>query len=275
MPTDGTLVSPKTDGLDARRLRFGHGDRAILDDLSLTAPGGAVTALLGPNGSGKSTLLRLIAGTLRGEVEALALDGVSLPDLRRRARAQRVALVEQEWSAAEGLTGRDIVALGLLPHRGWLSFDGEEGDAAAVHDALVRAGALAVADRDAATLSGGERQRVNLARALAQRPSLLLCDEPTNHLDIRAQLDALALLRHLADDGLTVLAALHDLNHAAAFADRIVVIADGRVQAAGTPGDVLTRELIARVWQVDAQVLSRAGSGRPLIVFDPEPAVLR
>ncbi|MFK3677402.1 ABC transporter ATP-binding protein [Microbacterium sp. NPDC090218] len=261
-------------GLDARRMRFGRGDRMIIDGMHVTAPGGAVTALLGPNGSGKSTLLRLIAGTLRGTVESLDLDGASLPEMRRRIRAQRVALVEQEWTAAEGMTGRDIVGLGLLPHRGWLSFESEETDAGATDAALRRAGAHEFADRDASTLSGGERQRVNLARALAQRPTLLLCDEPTNHLDIRAQLDTLALLRSLARDGMTVFAALHDLNHAAAFADRVVVVANGHVQAAGSPTDVLTRELIARVWHVDAEVLSRPGSDRPLIVFDAEHALV-
>lgn len=262
-------------GLDARRIRFGHGGRILCDDMHITAPGGAVTALLGPNGSGKSTLLRLITGTLRGEADAIELDGGSLTAMRRRERARRVALVEQEWSAAEGMTARDIVGLGLLPHRGWLSFESEEADAVAIDAALTRAGAVEFAERDAATLSGGERQRVNLARALAQRPTLLLCDEPTNHLDIRAQLDALVLLRSLARDGMTVLAALHDLNHAAAFADRVVVIADGHVQAAGSPQDVLTRELIARVWHVDAEVLSRPGSDRPLIVFDEEHALTR
>jgi iron complex transport system ATP-binding protein len=261
-------------GLDARGIRFSHGARMILDGVDITAPSGAVTALLGPNGSGKSTLLRLIAGTLRGELDVLSLDGSPLPELRRRARAQRVALVEQEWAPAEGMTGRDIVGLGRLPHRGWLSFDDHETDAAITDAALVRAGAFEFAERDGATLSGGERQRLNLARALAQQPSLLLCDEPTNHLDIRAQLDALALLRSLAGDGMTVLAALHDLNHAAAFADRVVVVADGRVQAAGTPAEVLTRELIFRVWQVDAEVLARPG-GRPLIVFDTAPVLVR
>lgn len=261
-------------GLDARRLRFAHGDRLVIDGMYVTAPGSAVTALLGPNGSGKSTLLRLIAGTLRGRAESVTLDGVSLPGLGRRARAQRVALVEQEWAAADGMTGRDIVELGRLPHRGWLSFDSAESDKAVTEEALARAGALPFADRDATTLSGGERQRVNLARALAQHPTLLLCDEPTNHLDIRAQLDALALLRAVSGDGMTVIAALHDLNHAAAFADRVVVVADGRVQAAGTPREVLTRELIARVWQVDAEVQTRPGSDRPLIVFDPDHALV-
>lgn len=118
------MTGVREDGLDARRIRFAHGGRILCDDMHITAPGGSVTALLGPNGSGKSTLLRLIAGTLRGEVETLALDGASLPSMRRRERAQRVALVEQEWSTAEGMTGRDIVGLGLLPHRGWLSFEG-------------------------------------------------------------------------------------------------------------------------------------------------------
>lgn len=256
-------------GLRASRVTFARGDRLVIDGIDLTAARGEVTALLGPNGSGKSTLLRLIAGAL-GATSAgsgeLDFDGANLRTMRRRERARRVALVEQEWVTAEGLTGRDVVALGRLPHHGWFSAVDADDDAV-VESSLLHAGAVAFAERDASTLSGGERQRVNLARALAQEPSLLLCDEPTNHLDIRAQLDALMLLRSLADRGLAVLAALHDLNHAAAFADRVVVISEGRVRSAGTPQEVLTPELIAAIWGVDAEVLQRPGDDRPLIVF--------
>jgi iron complex transport system ATP-binding protein len=132
---------------------------------------------------------------------------------------------------------------------------------------LLASGAAAFAARAYDELSGGERQRVNLARALAQEPELLLLDEPTNHLDIHAQLTMLALLRRLADDGITVLAALHDLSLAAGYADHVVVLAAGRVVAAGAPGEVLTTELIREVWGVEASVLEHPRSGRPLIAF--------
>lgn len=262
-------------GLRGDRVGFAHGDRLLVDGVDIAAPRGQVTALLGPNGSGKSTLLRLIAGVVRADQGEISLDGTSMRTMRRRARARAVALVEQEWVQAEGLRGRDIVALGRVPHQAWLAAGTDSDDDAVVEESIRRAGALAFADRDAATLSGGERQRINLARALAQQPSLLLCDEPTNHLDIRAQLDALALLRELARSGIAVLTALHDLNQAATFADQVVVLADGRVRAAGIPRDVLTAELIADVWGVDAEILQRPGSDRPLIVFDAAAAVTR
>lgn len=259
-------------GLTLDHVRFTRSGRLIVDDVELTAPRGLVTALLGANGAGKSTLLKLIVGASRPDGGDAAFDGVPLPAMRRRARAQRVALVEQEWVAAEGLTGRDVVALGRVPHQSW--FGETARDADVVESALVRTGALAVAAQDAATLSGGERQRVNLARAVAQEPSLLLCDEPTNHLDIGAQLSTLALLRELAGDGIAVLAALHDLNHAAAFADRVVVLSGGAVRAAGTPRDVLTPQLIAEVWGVRAEVLPHPRTGRPLITFESAPALV-
>ena len=132
---------------------------------------------------------------------------------------------------------------------------------------LEDAGLLDLADRDYGSLSGGERQRVNLARALAQEPELLLLDEPTNHLDIRAQLTMLGLVRELARGGLTVLAALHDLSLAAAYADHVVVLAEGRVVAAGDPHEVLTPELIRDVWGVEASVIEHPATGRPLIAY--------
>jgi iron complex transport system ATP-binding protein len=150
------------------------------------------------------------------------------------------------------------------------------GDTARDRDVVARslaaAGAAQFAQRRYDELSGGERQRVNLARALAQEPELLLLDEPTNHLDIRAQLATLGLLRRLADDGLSVLAALHDLSLAASYADHVVVLAEGVVVAAGEPGDVLTAELIRAVWGVDATVLEHPATGRPLIAFAPADA---
>ncbi|MFE6734571.1 ABC transporter ATP-binding protein [Microbacterium sp. NPDC057650] len=251
-------------GVRTERLRFSRAGRLIADGVDITAPSGAVTAVLGPNGAGKSTLLRLIAGVLAADEGTIAHDGDDLLRLGRRERAQRIALVEQEWAEADGLTVREIVELGRTPHQGWFAA-ASTADEEIVEESLRRAGATEFADRDAASLSGGERQRANLARALAQQPRLLLCDEPTNHLDVHAQLSSLRLLRELADDGMTVIAALHDLNHAARFADHVVVIADGVVRVAGSPAEVLTPECVQAVWRVSADVVEH--DGHPLIVF--------
>lgn len=252
-------------GLTAQRVRVTRAGRLIVDGVDITAPEGAVTALLGPNGAGKSTLLQLIAGILSPDDGDIRFDGTDLQRLRRRDRARTLALVEQEWSDVDGLTVRELVDMGRMPHQGWLA-PASTVDEAIVDDALHRADAAPLALRSAASLSGGERQRVNIARALAQQPQLLLCDEPTNHLDVHAQLSSLALLRALAHDGMTVIAALHDLNHAARFADHVVVLADGVVRAAGRPADVLTAQCLREVWRVDAEVLEH--NGHPLIVFE-------
>ncbi|MFC4138187.1 MULTISPECIES: ABC transporter ATP-binding protein [unclassified Microbacterium] len=251
-------------GLRIDRLSYTAGARLIVDGVDITAPEGAITAVLGPNGAGKSTLLRLIAGVLAAQDGTIAYDGAELRRLSRRERARRIALVEQEWTEADGLTVREIVELGRIPHQSWLATASTE-DEGIVEESLRRTGADVFADREASTLSGGERQRANLARALAQQPQLLLCDEPTNHLDVHAQLSSLRLLRDLAADGLTIVAALHDLNHAARFSDHVVVLEGGVVRAAGSPSEVLTPECVQAVWRVTAEIVEHAG--RPLIVF--------
>ncbi|MFE6254248.1 ABC transporter ATP-binding protein [Agromyces sp. NPDC057865] len=252
--------------LHADRVRFTRGRRLIIDDVDCTVPGGSVGALLGPNGAGKSTLLHLIAGVEHADAGAARLGDRDLAALRRRDRARLVALAEQEVQDAPGLRVAEVVALGRTPYLG--AFAGpDDRDRAVVRRTLDDLGLVGLADRDYATLSGGERQRVNLARAIAQEPELLLLDEPTNHLDVHAQLTTLGLLRSLARDGLTVLAALHDLSLAAGYADHVVVLAEGRVRAAGAPGAVLTPALIRDVWSVEATVLQHPATGRPLIAY--------
>ena len=252
--------------LRADRIRFARGRRLIIDDVDCTVPAGAVGALLGPNGAGKSTLLHLIAGVERADAGAARLGDRDLAALRRRDRARVLALAEQEVQDAPGLRVAEVVALGRTPYLGAFAGPGEL-DRTVVRRSLEDLGLVELADREYATLSGGERQRVNLARALAQEPELLLLDEPTNHLDVHAQLTMLGLLRELADGGLTVLAALHDLSLAAGYADHVIVLASGRVQAAGAPADVLTPPLIREVWGVDAEVLEHPATGRPLIAY--------
>ncbi|GAA1959891.1 ABC transporter ATP-binding protein [Agromyces allii] len=250
--------------LDLSRVRFDRAGRTIIDGVDATLPHGALTALIGPNGAGKSTLLHLIAAVERARDGELRLDGRSLDGMRRRERARIVALAEQQAEVDGRLTVEASVALGRTPHLGAFGVAGPR-DRAIIDGALAAVGAAEFAQRHLDSLSGGERQRVTLARAIAQEPTLLLADEPTNHLDLGSQFVALDLLAGLARDGLTVVAALHDLSHAAAYADHVVVLASGRVVAAGPPAEVLTSELVHDVYGVRAEVLTHPLTGRPLI----------
>ena len=252
-------------------LRLDHlawrvGGRMVLDGVDMTPPPGALTGLIGPNGAGKSTLLRLLAGVMPASGGQALLDGADLAALPRRERARRVALVEQEHEPVE-ITVADAVALGRTPHASRWGGLGPR-DREVVAGALADAGVGGLAGRSLATLSGGERQRVHLARALAQEPELLLLDEPTNHLDLAARLDLLDVLGGLTLRGVTVLAALHDLNLAAGACDHVVLLAEGRVAAAGTVAEVLRPEVIEPVYGVACQVLTHPRTGRPVLVFD-------
>ncbi|GAA3895165.1 ABC transporter ATP-binding protein [Streptomyces gulbargensis] len=251
------------EGLRAARVSRTAGGTLVLDGVSLTPRPGTVTGLLGPNGSGKSTLLRLLAGVLAPDTGVVTLDGRPLAGIGRRTVARRLATVEQHADTQVDLTVADIVRLGRVPHRrAWTP--ASSADEEAVRSALARTGLTDRAHRSWRTLSGGERQRVQIARALAQDPRELLLDEPTNHLDIQHQLDLLSLVASLR---LTSVIALHDLNLAALYCDRLVVLKEGRVVASGEPADVLTEELIADVYGVRAAVTRPDPAGPPHIRF--------
>jgi len=250
-------------GLRGDRLAYAAGGSLILDGVDLTLRPGTVTGLLGPNGSGKSTLLRLLAGVLAPASGVVTLDGRPLAQVGRRAVARRIAVVEQQADAQVALSVLDVVRLGRVPHRrAWGAASVE--DEAAVRSALERTGLGDKAGRLWHTLSGGERQRVQVARALAQQPRELLLDEPTNHLDIQHQLALLDLITEL---GVTSVVALHDLNLAAMYCDRVVVLKQGRAVAGGTPQEVLTEALIADVYGVRASLTRDGPDGRPHIRF--------
>lgn len=241
------------------------GGRWVVDGVDATPPAGALTGLLGPNGAGKTTLLRMIAGLMSPEKGAVLVEDENVEAIPRKTRARRIALLEQESTSSVPLTVREVVALGRIPYR---TIWGNDPDDAAVDRALVSARAEHLAERAWWSLSGGERQRVQIARALAQEPDLLLLDEPTNHLDVSAQLSLLAFVRDL---GTTTVAALHDLNLAAAFCEHVLVLKDGRLAAAGHPREVLTPALLQHVYAVEADVLSNPRTGRPVIAFhEPE-----
>ncbi len=249
------------------------GDRLIIDDIDLDIAPGRFVALVGPNGSGKTTLLRSIFGAIPTHAGAAWLDGVEASSLKSVERARRVAAMTQNDDLAIGLSVREVVALGRLPHLSRTQRTTID-DVAVIDRAITDAGIDHLIGRPFARLSGGERQRVHLARVLAQQTPLLLLDEPTNHLDIAAQLELLDAVRAL---DVTVVTSLHDLNHAATYADSIVVLADGAIVAAGPPDVVLTPTLIAEVYGVHAVCGQHPVHGRLQLSFssiaDPQPSI--
>ncbi|GAA0450313.1 ABC transporter ATP-binding protein [Streptomyces sp. NPDC046215] len=240
----------------------------LVENIALRADSGRFVGLVGPNGSGKSTLLRCVYRALRPATGTVRVDGDDLHALGAREGARRLAALPQESTSEFDFTAAEVVAMGRLPHQ---SAAGRVTalDTEVCARALSQVGADHLADRSFPTLSGGEKQRVLIARALAQQPKVLVLDEPTNHLDIAQQLEVLSLVRGA---GLTVLAALHDLNLAATHCDVLYVISGGRIVASGPPDTVLTAGLLADVFGVRAFRVPHPESGTPHLLFDRLPA---
>lgn len=242
------------------------GSTPILHKMSESVPAGQVTALIGPNGSGKSSLLKILAGVTRPDSGTLDVGGQDWTGVSSKIKARTLAYVEQNAVPDRSLSVLDVVVLGRMPHRSLLA-GSNTTDVKIARNMLERVGLTLFTDREFGTLSGGERQRTLIAKALAQQTDILVVDEPTNHLDIAAQLSALSMLRELSVSGVTVLTALHDLNLAAAFCDHVIVLDHGRFVASGPPAEVLTEELIRKVYGVESLVMDNPRTGKPLIVF--------
>ncbi|RCG27033.1 ABC transporter ATP-binding protein [Sphaerisporangium album] len=238
--------------------------RALVRELRLDVPSGRIVGLIGPNGSGKSTALRCVYRALRPTAGAVLLDGADVTAIPLRESARLVAALTQESHSELDFTVEEVVALGRTPHLAHGRALGRE-ERELCRWAMARVGVAHLAGRSVLTLSGGERQRVLIARALVQQPRVLVLDEPTNHLDVRHQVELAALLRA---SGLTVLVALHDLNLAAATCDRLGVLSGGSLVAAGSPADVLTPELIRRVFGVEATVVTHPRTGATQLLYD-------
>ncbi|MDW4915285.1 MULTISPECIES: ABC transporter ATP-binding protein [Streptomyces] len=252
----------------AEGLSFGYPGRTVLRGVDLAVRAGELVALIGLNGCGKSTFLKLAAGLLTPSAGRVLLEGDDVARLSRRTAARRVALLHQAAPPVPGLTVRQLVRQGRYAARGPLGML-REGDDEVTSRALADVGVTGWADRPVDALSGGERQRVRLAMALAQDARLLFLDEPTTYLDLRHQLEVLqTVVRLRAERRLTVVMVLHDLNHAARFADRIVALRDGRVAADGAPAEVVTRRLLAEVLGVEGRVGIDGEGGWPVCYPD-------
>ncbi|TQS73317.1 ABC transporter ATP-binding protein [Rhodobacteraceae bacterium] len=247
----------------AQNLVWGVKRRTIVSDVSLSVAKGETLGLIGPNGSGKSSLLRLLAGLKRPLGGQVLIHDQDIAHVSRRNLSRQIAFVQQSAATDTNVTVQDVVRLGRTPHRSALS-GWSADDETAVATALDRVDMTAHKAQAWQTLSGGERQRVHIARALAQMPQVMYLDEPTNHLDIHHQIEILRLVRDL---DLTSIVALHDLNLAAMFCDKIVVLHQGRVHAFGTPDAVLTQDLLREVFRVEAGVSTSPYHNRPHIHF--------
>lgn len=244
-----------------------YGSRTALADLSLRVERGEFVAVAGPNGSGKSTLLRAIAGAVRPAGGRVLLEGQDVRSLRGWERARHMAVVAQETSVEFDFTVAETVQMGRLAHQGPMGRE-TEADRRAVRTALELTGTLDLAGRWITRISGGERQRVLLARALAQEPRLLLLDEPTAHLDLAFQTEIFDLVRSLnREKGLTVIAVLHDLNLAALYADRVVILRGGELFADGPPRSVITEKNVAAVFGRPVRVIPHPEDGSPHVVL--------
>ncbi|QIS37994.1 ABC transporter ATP-binding protein [Clavibacter capsici] len=255
-----TSPQPAASALAARDVTVAYGDAEVVHGASLEIRPGCVTVLVGPNGSGKSTLLRTMARLQAARSGSLALveEGTDAEtdalDLSLRRFARRVALLTQGRPTPGGLSVRDVVEFGRYPHRGRFGGADPEGRAA-VDRALDLTGLVALADRGVDQLSGGQLQRVWLASCLAQETGVLLLDEPTTYLDLRYQVELLDLVRDLADDArIAVGVVLHDLDQAAALADTVALLSDGRIVTTGTPSEVLTPDLLTEVYGIPVEV---------------------
>ena len=246
--------------VEAEAVSFSVEAKALLDRVDVRAGRGQFVGLIGPNGAGKSTLLRTLAGALRHQQGSIRLEASDLRSMTARDVARIVALIPQIAPYTQGFTALELVLMGRYPHLGRFELEGEADDRIA-RSAMRLTETEELSARTLDTLSGGERQRVFVARALAQRPRILLLDEPTSNLDVLHQLTVLELVRTLVDGGLTAIAAIHDLNLAARYCDRLVLLSNGRVLTEGRPDEVLEPETIESAFGVRSAVYRDPATG--------------
>ncbi|MEU6466403.1 ABC transporter ATP-binding protein [Streptomyces sp. NPDC046976] len=252
--------------LSAEHVTLAYDQRVIAEQLSVEIPDHSFTVIVGPNACGKSTLLRALSRMLKPSQGKVLLDGQAIGSLPAKQVARTLGLLPQSAVAPEGITVADLVGRGRYPHQGLLRQWSTE-DERVVQESMRQTGVEELAERYVDELSGGQRQRVWIAMALAQQTPLLLLDEPTTYLDIQHQIDVLDLCAELHEtQGRTLVAVLHDLNHAARYATHLIALRGGEVIAEGAPNDIVTAELVERVFGLKCQVIEDPETGTPLVV---------
>ena len=276
MSTGSSLSSGPNNGLNNRRstvnrlsadnVTLAYDQRVIAEQLSVEIPDNSFTVIVGPNACGKSTLLRALSRMLKPSQGRVLLDGQVIQSMPAKKVARTLGLLPQSSIAPDGITVGDLVGRGRYPHQGLLRQWSAE-DERIVQESMESTGVAELADRHVDELSGGQRQRVWIAMALAQQTPLLLLDEPTTYLDIQHQIDVLDLCAELHEEqGRTLVAVLHDLNHAARYATHLIALRGGEVIAEGAPGDIVTAELVEEVFGLRCQVIDDPETGTPLVV---------
>jgi len=266
-----TVVHPDGDARYTARLyaddvRLAYDQRVVVVGLSVAIPDREFTVIVGPNACGKSTLLRALARMLTPKHGAVYLDGTRISERPAKDVARRLGLLPQTPIAPDGITVADLVARGRYPHQGWLR-QWSPKDEQAIQDAMTATSTAELANRYVDELSGGQRQRVWLAMVLAQQTEILLLDEPTTFLDIAHQLEVLDLCADLHEhQGRTLVAVLHDLNHACRYATHLIAMRDGRIVAEGPPRQIVTVDLVQDVFGLPCRIIADPESGTPLVV---------
>ncbi|MCR5558749.1 MAG: ABC transporter ATP-binding protein [Schwartzia sp.] len=241
--------------LEAKNLTVTFEGRTILKNVNVSFTPGKRTAIIGPNGAGKSTLLKALSSLNRKYEGQVLLDREDVREMGRKKLSQRLAILPQGAQAPADVTVRQLVDFGRFPYRSWLRPGDPKADREAVEWALERTQLNDFVDRRVMRLSGGERQRAWIAMALAQKPEILLLDEPTTYLDIGHQLEVMNIVEELNRDyGITIIMVLHDINHALQYADEIVIIKEHGIFAQGTPKEILTVDMLAKVFGVEADI---------------------
>lgn len=239
------------------------GNSHILKGLNIQAKNKEFVGIIGPNGSGKSTLLKCIYRTLQPSKGIIFLDNKNIKDYSLKESAKKMAVVSQHNNYSFDFTVSEMVLMGRAPHKKFIEKDNAE-DYRIMREALEKVGMIDYAKRSYSTLSGGEKQRIILARALAQKSECLILDEPTNHLDIKYQLQFMATVKEL---GVTVIAAIHDLNIAALYCDKIYALKAGKILSHGKPKEVLTSEVIKSLYEVEAKVIEDKETGILNVIY--------
>jgi iron complex transport system ATP-binding protein len=254
--------------IETKNLYFAYGDRKVIEDVSLTVGAGEMLGILGPNGSGKTTLLKLLSAVVQGRGE-VRLNGRDIAAYSRRELSKLFAVVAQESRVNFPYTVAEIVLMGRANHHSAFALEGKK-DLEVARASMALTDALSLADRYLHELSGGEKQRVMIARALAQEPQILLLDEPSAFLDLKHQVQIFELLGRLnRERGLTIVAALHDLNLAALFFPRLIILRNGKVFREGTPSEVLTEKTIEEVYGIQVRVEHDPASQKPQFFVRP------